>query len=416
MPGRRPTDRAVSATGWEGTPGRMDSASELSDPDSADRRAAPVADRPRPAMPRRLPRAEVRHALADLARGRPPFVSLYLDISPGERRATAGVRLEGARLGLDGATPEQHAVLSGLAAALDPGGDDACLAVLVDADGRAIVRTYPVPPRSDVAAVANLPYLAPILLAEQSLTHHLVAVVHDGETAPDGGTAPEVEVLVVPRHGDPAVTRAPAADGIALAAALRDACLASRTRLLILAAPAGDRDRLAEQVRAHVPVEIEVESMAIDDLDDDALSEAVHRITATHAARVTVELLRLWRFHHSQGEAVTGTADSLAALNTGRAALVLVHDDPIDDRAAWFTVDSALAVPGGASAPGSLPPVPSGGGGELLSARFADVVVRSALLQGCPVEIVPTVETLDEGIGVVLDDQATAAGLAELLE
>jgi len=375
-------------------------------------------------MPRRLPRAEVRQALADLARGRPPFVSVYVDISPGERRATAAERLEAARLGLDGATPEQQAVLSGLVAALDPGGDDACLAALVDADGRAIVRTYPVPPRSDVAAVANLPYLGPILLAEQGLTHHLVAVVHDEETGPggetvhDGETVPggetagaEVEVLVVPRHGDPVVTRSPAADGIALAAALRDACLASRTRLLILAAPAGDLDRLAEQVRAHVPVEIEVESVATDALDSDALSEAVHRVTATHAARVTVELLRLWRFHHSQGEAVTGAADSLAALNTGRAALVLVHDDPADGRTAWFTVDSALAVPGGAPTLGAVAP-----GDELLPARFADVVVRSALLQGCPVEIVPTVETLDDGIGVILDDQATAAGLAELLE
>ena len=64
--------------------------------------------------------------------------------------------------------------------------------------------------------------------------------------------------------------------------------------------------------------------------------------------------------------------------------------------------------------PASLDPVVAGD--ELLSARFTDVAVRSALLQGCPVEIVPTVETLDDGIGVILDDQATAAGLAELLE
>lgn len=352
-------------------------------------------------LPRRRSRAEVRQALADLARGRPPFVSVYLDISPGERRATAGPRLEEAARDLDGATPEQHRALAELAAAQDPADDDACLAALVDADGRAIVRTYPVPPRADVVAVANLPLLGPILLAEQGLTHHLVAVVHGGE----------VDVAVVPRHGDLVIATSPAADGIALAAVLRDTCLASRTRLLILVAPAEDLDRLTEHVRSHVPVEIEVEAMASDGLDSRALSEAVNRVTATHAARVTVELLRLWRFHRSQGEAVTGAADSLAALNTGRAALVLVHDDPADGRSAWFTVDSALAVPGGAPTLGSVPP-----GDELLSARFADVVVRSALLQGCPVEIVPTVETLDDGIGVILDDQATAAGLAELLE
>ncbi len=355
----------------------------------------------RPILPRRRPRAEVRQALAELTRGRPPFVSVYLDISPGELRATAGHRLETARLGLDGATPEQHQVLSGLAAAQDPGDGDACLVALVDADGRALVRTYPVPPRWDVVAVANLPYLAPILQAEQGLTHHVVAVV-------DGG---EVEVLAVPRHGEPVVTRSEAADGFALAAVLRDACLATRTRLLVLAAPVAGLDRLAEQVRAHVSVEIDVEAVATDDLDGDALSAAVHRITATHAARVTVELLRLWRFHHSQGEAVTSTADSLAALNTGRAALVLVHDDPNDGRAAWFTVDSVLVVPGGVPTVG-----PVAAGDELLPARFTDVAVRSALLQGCPVEIVPTVETLDDGIGVILDDQATAAGLAEFLE
>lgn len=386
----------------------MDPATELPEPagpDGPDGPATPTGPgRARPALPRRRPRAEVRQALAELARGRPPFVSVYLDISPGELRATAGHRLETAQLGLDAATSEQHQVLSDLAAAQDPADDDACLVALVDADGRALVRTYPVPPRWDVVAVANLPYLGPILQAEQGLTHHLVAVVEGGE----------VEVLAVPRHGDPVVSRSEAVDGFALAAVLRDACLASRTRLLVLAAPAADLDRLAEQVRAHVPVETEVEAVATDDLDEDALSTAVHRITATHAARVTVELLRLWRFHHSQGEAVTGAADSLAALNTGRAALVLLHDDPNDGRGAWFTVDSALAVPGGAPTvdPATLEP----GGGELLSARFTDVAVRSALLQGCPVEIVPTVETLDDGIGVILDDQATAAGLAELLE
>lgn len=344
--------------------------------------------------------------LAGLAQGRPPFVSVYLDVTPGEQRATAGHRLDAAHHELEAATPEQHRVLDGLVAALGPGDDDACLVALIDADGRALVRTYPVPPRRDVVAVANLPYLGPILQAEQGLTHHLVAVVHGGE----------VDVVVVPRHGDPVIARSPAPDGIALAAVLRDTCLASRTRLLILVAPAEDLGRLTEHVRANVPVEIEMESMATDDLDTDILSGTVHRITATHAARVTVELLRLWRFHHSQGEAVTGLADSLAALNTGRAALVLLHDDPADGRQAWFTVDSALAVPGGApTAPTDLPPVPAGSG-ELLPARLVDVAVRSALLQGCPVEIVPTVETLDDGIGVILDDQATAAGLAELLE
>ncbi|MEZ5409508.1 MAG: hypothetical protein R2761_15880 [Acidimicrobiales bacterium] len=402
----------------------MDAAPDLPDPDdpTGSDRAAPAAGRAGLSLPRRRPRTEVRQALAELSTGRPPFVSIYLDISPGQQRATAGHRLEAAGRGLESATSEQHRVLSELAAAQDPGDDDACLVALIDADGRALVRTYPVPPRWDVAVVANLPYLGPILHAEQGLTHHVVAVVDPGQ-ASDGavgngeGNGIEVEVLVVPRHGDPVATRSGAVDGFALAAVLRDACLASRTRLLTLAAPAAELPGLAEQVRAHVPVEIEVEPVATDDLDSDALSETVHRITATHAARVAVELLRLWRFHHSQGEAVTGVADSLAALNTGRAALVLIQDDPADDRTAWFTADSSLAVPADVPAPEpTVETEPAAAGGEQLSARLVDVAVRSALLQGCPVQIVPTVETLDEGIGVILDDQATAAGLAELLE
>ncbi len=404
----------------------MDSASDKPDPaprpGDTRRVAAPaIPARPPPALPRRRPRAEVRQALAELARARPPFVSVYLDISSGERRATAGPRLETARRKLAAATSDQHRTLIELAKAQDPDGDDATLAALVDADGRTLVRTYPVPPRRDVVAVANLPFLGPILQAERGLTHHLVAVVHGGQSTgaePGGGNiGGEVEVLAVPRHGDPVITRSPVADGFALAAALRDACLASRTRLLILAAPGAVLDGLAEQVLAHVPVEIEVETVATDGLHSEALSGVVHRITATHAARVTVELLRLWRFHHSQGEAVTGTADSLAALNTGRAALVLLHDDPADPRPAWFALDSTLVVAGGTGTPGAAASLdPAAPGVELLPARFADVVVRSALLQGCPVEMVPTVDTLDDGIGVILDDQATAAGLAELLE
>lgn len=61
--------------------------------------------------------------------------------------------------------------------------------------------------------------------------------------------------------------------------------------------------------------------------------------------------------------------------------------------------------------------LPCNDGGPFLEARLADVVLRAALLTGCPVHIVPTVPaTLDEGMGAILAVRATPASLTELLE
>jgi hypothetical protein len=158
-------------------------------------------------------------------------------------------------------------------------------------------------------------------------------------------------------------------------------------------------------------VETTVVRLALDGLDDAELAGELGRAVADHAARRTVDLLRLWRFHHSQGEAVTGAAPVAQALAEGRAALLLIHDDRADERHGWFGPDAAQLALDMAQA------APIAGDERLLEGRLNDVVIRTALLTGCPVYVVPSVEeTLDDGMGVILAERATPSSIAQLLE
>lgn len=347
----------------------------------------------------------MRAELAALAAGPGPFLSIYLDVSPGPARAAALDRLGALAGGLDDVTEAQRVALAdGRLLAAEPLDHDATLAALIDADGRHFAAGYPQSPRWTGVVQANLPYLAPILHAEQALTHHVLAVYQPGQ----------LDVITVPRHGDPAPAHYAIADDDVPGPApyIQRICHLSQTTLLVLAAPAAELDRVTDQIQIGLPLETTVVGLALDDLDDDQLSAEVARATATHAANRTVELLRLWRFHHSQGEAVTGLADTVQALANQRAALLLIHDDPTDERHAWYggSDPSRIAIDMSQAAP--IAP-----GEQLLEGRLTDVLLRAALLTGCPAHVVPTVEeTLDDGVGVILADRTSVESLTELLE
>ena len=350
----------------------------------------------------------MRRDLAALVASRAPFLSIYLDLSPGEARATAPARLqtelerirgllESSGHGFDAFAALFDHVLAEIEGAPD---DDALLVAIGSADGTTLTSTYPDPPRHDVVAVSDVPRLGPLLAAEQNLTHHVVAVV-------DGA---EVTLTTVPRHGEATQSSYAGTDPLAVAPVVQHACRTSGTRLLIVCAHPDELPTVTEQIRSGLPVTVSLATVPLDHLDIAHLATEIVVRTAHHAAAKTVELLQLYRFHQSHHETADGTAATCAALADGRAALVLVNDDEDDDRQGWL-------APGGPGAPLLVGlGLPEAGGGHR-AGRLADVVISAAVYSGCGVHLVPSVDrTLNDGFGVVLADRADPGELAELLE
>jgi hypothetical protein len=94
-------------------------------------------------------------------------------------------------------------------------------------------------------------------------------------------------------------------------------------------------------------------------------------------ARETVNLVEEFRQRLGRGDrAIEGAAATLAALDAGQMAVLLVHDDPCDDRRA---------------------PADEGRTG-----RLVDVAVREALRTSAAVRVVPAAGAPAEGIGGLL--------------
>jgi hypothetical protein len=350
-------------------------------------------------LPIRRRRTDVRHELAALLGGPGPFLSVYLDATPGSARPTAAGRLQRELDLLDDLTDAQRArAFASLGELRD---DDAMLVMVADAEGTGITAGYPQPPRRDVVELAPLPSLAPLLNAEQALAHHVIATV-------DNGT---VDLITVPRHGETAHAFYDVDDTSMAAHLMHEACRASQTSLIAVCARAERLADLTARLQTELPLDTKVVAIASDGRSDERLASEIVRQIATHSAERTVELLRLWRFHLAHSEAVDGVVDTLAAIRERRIALVLVHDDPDDGRRAWFGEEATEVAIDLEDATTLSPDKP------LLNARLTDVVLRAALLGDSPVHIVPSVpDTLSDGLGAILADRADPVALGDLLE
>ncbi|MGH9033870.1 MAG: Vms1/Ankzf1 family peptidyl-tRNA hydrolase, partial [Acidimicrobiia bacterium] len=124
-------------------------------------------------------------------------------------------------------------------------------------------------------------------------------------------------------------------------------------------------------------------------------SEVVRQLD-TVAARDTVELLRKFREERGQHDRVADGAEAtVAALTRSQVEVLLVHDDPDDERQAWFGRDPALiaTTPAGAKELGVDDPA---------AARLPDVVVRAALGTGAGIRVVPAAGGPRDGVGAIL--------------
>ena len=147
-------------------------------------------------------------------------------------------------------------------------------------------------------------------------------------------------------------------------------------------------DRLAPLVR-------EVEGARNADGGDATIAEAVRKQLNTVAAADTVALLEKFKEEKGQADrAAEGLAATIEALNAAQVDTLLVHDDPADERPAWYAPDLALAALDRASLEGYGVRDPRQG-------RLVDVLVRTAFRTGARVRIVPRTVVAD-GVGALL--------------
>lgn len=354
--------------------------------------------------------------LASLFEHDGPFVSVYLETDPEaepashtsdvhwrdlRRQLVAEQAPAGALEAIESLVPDAHRYGVTMAAIAGERG-----LLLVDHHDEPLVR--------DLGRVATLPSIGPILEWRERRPPYVVALVDlagadlfafargeevDEETAGDqdphdpllhkvssGGWSQHRYQRRVERHWDE--------DAKAVAEEL--AAIADRVGARVLLA--GGDPRALARLREALPepharqIEVIPASRAADGNEDHA-AEAIERAVATAVARDHAQALAAHRELSEKGLAGTGAAATLEALGQGQVQLLLVNDDPDDDRRAYCSLDPFACA---------MEPAPLRAlGVEPLPARLVDVAVAAAFTSGAMVRIVPAAERLADGIGAL---------------
>lgn len=362
---------------------------------SREDRTVPATD----TLPERVPMSEFFGRLRSLVAATGPYLSCYLPLltrADLERSREAVAAFE---LTEDEAAGLQQLISAGEDRARRGDSTDAMVVVLQGPDGHTFIEYYPEPVAEPVIVRTDVPLLSTVIEAEQRLRHHVVAVLTE-----DG-----LELLTFPRHGDPSLHRASETDIDRIAHLIGETVKTTGTRLVLLAGPDETIDELRRQLRLEVPIETAIEAVptSTDDLDDldDLADAAVQRVTNDRALH-TVETLRGWRFERAHGQAMSDLVASVEALRAGDVRLLLITDDPSDQRQVWVGPEPQQLAIDLEDAAHAL------GDGELRPVRMADGLIRSAILQRIPVQIMPTLpdSTLPGGVGVLRQSSPHVTG------
>jgi Bacterial archaeo-eukaryotic release factor family 2 len=343
--------------------------------------------------------------LKRLYEGRGPVASVYLDARSDVEDAAArlGVRWRSARRELtDQGAPEE--LLDVVDTAIAQGHSDG-ETIGVVASPRAILRVaLPEPPVQDVIRLGPLPMGAPILENRQRAIPHVVVVTDRAGAdivqalGPDelGTTAVDGETLHITRSAPGGWSQRRfqqraenvwehnarlVADAVAGAADEIDA------RIIVVAGDVRAKGFLRDHLPAHLVARI-VDAASV---EPGRLADEVVRHVATVAAHDTRDLLRELR---EREHVARGARATFAALAVGAVDVLLVHDDPTDERVGWITDDPAVVGLDAAGVAGRSDGPPD-------RARLADVAIRAALSTSAGVRVIPD-HVVDEGIAALL--------------
>jgi hypothetical protein len=312
-------------------------------------------------------------------------------------------------------------------AALDEAIDDGTHAggatfVAVAAGGRCLLATHlPEPPSQDAGHLGLLPRLGPLVASSQTLLPHLVVLADRTGADLYGFTASgdAVEGEVSGSKQGPIVTRNPPGGWSQRrfqqraihaweenAQEVADEVIATakelEARLIVIGGDVHAVRLLRENLPEQLATVRELEGASRhpgSDVDHEA--EGVKRLVDTVVAEETTALLRTFKEEKGQGDrAADGPARVLEALQTATVETLLVHDDPADDRTAWFGPD-------GPHVGLDRTALESMGVEHPREARLIDIALKAALQTSADVRIVPSA-TVTDGLGAVLRHTGTS--------
>jgi len=354
--------------------------------------------------------------LVELATGRGPFVTAYLTTEATVENAAqrAEVRWRSVRqtLAADGAPDEVLAAIDPLVADAHLRGEG--LAVVARADGAVHVEHHHGAPALDRARWAPLPSLLPLLAWRQSTPAHVV-VAADRKGADIVAVRREGPDLRLEAGGDDYPlskvnaggwsqrryeeraenTWAQNADDVAR----QVSALAERVgaRLVVVA---GDV-RAVTLLRHALPPELvelvrEVGGGRSADGSGDVLVAETAALVEQAVAADTEALLEKFGEELGQADrAAEGVDATLRALAASQVEVLLVHDHPDDERAAWYGDDPTVVATNPAVLDSMGVDAPEEG-------SVIDVAVRAALATGAAVRVVPRDRAPVEGLGAIL--------------
>jgi peptide subunit release factor 1 (eRF1) len=301
--------------------------------------------------------------------------------------------------------------------------------VIADTGGVRLVRHEPEPPARDAGWVAPLPRVGPLLEWAQSAVPHLVVladragadIVAFSRRAAASGTGSDADVVTVGEDtgANPELRKSNPggwsqrryqnrAENLweqnAKAVADQVASLAGETgaRLVVVT---GDV-RAVQLLRDHLPAPVLDLVREVDgsrgpgaaDAGLDEIADEVVKLAATVAAEDTVEFLRQFKQEKGQHDlAAQGVSATIAALAAARVDTLLIHNDPDDDRTAWFGSEPGMVAETEATLTGL-----GTGVGVPQPARLVDVAIRAAFASGAAVRMIPSVGSVQDGIGAIL--------------
>ncbi len=340
-------------------------------------------------LPERVPMTEFTGRLRAVVEREGPFLTCYLPVGTFHDLDISRAAIAASDLPERDRTDIRDLLDEAELRARNGQGVDAMVAIVRAADGTTFAEYYPEPIAEALIDVSPLPRLTPVLEAEQRLRHHVLAVI--SETG--------LDLMTFPRHGEPTLHSVSETDPDRITHLLAETVKATDTKLVLLAGATDVVSTIRHQLQFDVPIETVVDVLSLHDGNVDEIGVAAVRLVSNDQAVRTVETLRGWKFERAHGSAPADLVTSIHALRAGNARLLLVNDDMDDQRQVWVgpaATDLAIDLEDASHAIGAS---------DLLAVRMVDGLVRSALLQGVPVQIVPSLpdSTLPGGVGVLVD-------------
>jgi hypothetical protein len=353
--------------------------------------------------------------LAEVVRRPGPFLTVYLNTQSGIDNAAqrSGQRWKTLRADLAGRGVDEEILGS-----VDPLVTEAhlqgeCLCAVASSEGMLHFEYGPMAPPRDAGWWEPLPRLVPLLeWRQRALPHLLILVDRTGADL----TAVRYDRLDVRQRvaGDDLVRKvAPGgwsqrryqqraentwertAEDVADAVTR----LAERVDARVVVA-AGDV-RALQLLQNELPGELldrfeTIEGGRTRDGSADAVAEDVARVVDRTSHADTEAILEKFREELGQGDrAVEGTSATVGALAAAQVEVLLLHDEPEDDRAVWIGPDPTHISDGRAA-------LEALGIANPIEGRLTDGAVRAALGTGASVRAVPPVGGPAEGIGAIL--------------